>query len=444
MKCKKYQWKKVKRKEDEQDFDEIERLSKEFTQKWKSFFRGIWEDVKQSSAENIESNIKKAWQKQDKKFYVECIKKAYDLGEKRAQSITEQVLQDDILLPENGIGIEREDIQQELLNNALSRVSKMEQSTIEDVRKILVKGHEQGENWKEQKKKIENRIKNPVRAEMIAITELGHAYNTSTKNTYRGAGASKVAWHASLDLKTCDICRTLHGQVFDINDAPDNPAHPRCRCTWLPVFSERNSRTFDNIPKSIDKKENSNYNKVRTQEELQKAAENMKVVAEQYSVNPSKWSGKVIVGNKAFKKDTLARKEWSCNISVVNFADDGIILHEMLHSCSSSYYGETTFENNQFIEEGSVEFLKQQICIEKNIISRKGYKPFTTILKAINDRFNYGTDLEFAQELFNVPFPDRYEWLENKVDKSLKQENVAIEDYIAVMEFVKKLKGGIK
>ena len=43
-----------------------------------------------------------------------------------------------------------------------------------------------------------------------------------------------------------------------------------------------------------------------------------------------------------------------------------------------------------------------------------------------------------------MPFPDRYEWLENKVDKSLKQENVAIEDYIAVMEFVKKLKGSIK
>ena len=127
----------MKRKEDEQDFDEIERLSKEFTQKWEYFFRGIWEDVKQSSAENIESNIKKAWQKQDKKFYMEYIKKAYDLGEKRAQSITEQVLQDDILPPENGIGIEREDIQQELLNNALSRVSKMEQTTIEDVRKIL-------------------------------------------------------------------------------------------------------------------------------------------------------------------------------------------------------------------------------------------------------------------------------------------------------------------
>ena len=320
----------------------------------------------------------------------------------------------------------------------------MEQSTIEDIRKILVKGHEQGENWKEQKKKIENRIKNPVRAEMIAITELGHAYNTSTKNTYKGAGANKVAWHASLDLKTCDICRTLHGQVFDINDAPDNPAHPRCRCTWLPVFSERNSRTFDNIPKSIDKKENSNYNRFRTQEELQRAAENMKVIAEEYSVNPSKWSGRVIVDNKLLKDKALGRKEWSCDITLADYADDGVILHEMLHSCSSSHYDKTVFEENGRIEEASVEFLKQQICKEKGIKSIEGYKLYTEVLEAINNKFHYGTDLEFAKKLFTIPFPNRYEWLRSKVSKSLKQENVSIEDYIEVMEFVKNLEGGIK
>ena len=170
----------------------------------------------------------------------------------------------------------------------------------------------------------------------------------------------------------------------------------------------------------------------------------MKVVAEQYSVNPSKWSGRVIVDNKLLKDKVLGIKEWSCNIVLVDYADDGIILHEILHSCSSSHYDKTVFEKNARIEEASVEFLKQQICIEKDIISRKGYEPFTTILKAINNRFGYGTDLEFAQELFNVSFPDRYEWLKNKVDKSLKQENVSIEDYVAVMEFVKKLKGGIK
>ncbi len=429
--------------EHEKDFEQIERLTKKFTKEWESFFNGIWEEVQQSNAENIEKNIKKAWQKQDKKFYMEYIKKAYDLGEKRAQNVVEQVLQDDILPSENGIGIEKQDIQEELLNNSLLRVSKMKQTTIDEIRKILANGYEQGESWKEQKKKIESKIKNPVRAEMIAITELGHAYNESTKNTYRGAGANKVVWHASLDLKTCDGCRSLHGQEFDIDKAPDNPLHPRCRCTWLPVFSERKSRSFDNIPKSIDKRDDSNYNKIRTQEELQKAAEKMKVVAEEYSVNPSKWSGNIII-KKTLPGNSLGVKEWSCDISLVDYVDDGIILHEILHSCSSSYYDKTTFVKNGRIEEASVEFLKQQICKEKNIISRKGYKPFITILKTINNRFCYGTNLEFAQELFNVPFPNRYEWLKNKVEKSLKQENVSIEDYVTVMEFVKNLKGGIK
>lgn len=332
--------------EHKQDFDEIERLSKEFTQKWKSFFRGIWEDVKQSSAENIESNIKKAWQKHQKGFYIEYIKKAYDLGEKRAQSITEQVLQDDILPPENGIGIEREDIQQELLNNALSRVSKMEQSTIEDVRKILVKGHEQGENWKEQKKKIENRIKNPVRAEMIAITELGHAYNTSTKNTYRQAGANKVAWHASIDIKTCDICRTLHGQVFDIDNAPDNPAHPRCRCTWLPVFSENGN--FDNSHNI--KYNNSEKQNVLTEQE--ERAIKSYISSESYKIN-----------DKLRHNITLTQKEQNMVENLDN-ALEKMPKYKGIISRSVDLEGE---QLNEFLERHKI----------NNMISYNSYTSFT-------------------------------------------------------------------
>ncbi|MEY8322118.1 hypothetical protein AAK894_13785 [Lachnospiraceae bacterium 46-61] len=173
--------------EHQQDFDEIERLSREFTQKWESFFSGIWDSVKQSSAENIENNIKEAWQKQDKKFYMEYVTNAYDLGRKRAESITEQVLQDDIFVPENNknnIGIEKNDIYDELRENSINRVSEMEKNTIEQVRKILSEGYQDGEGWQELKNKIEKIVKNPARAEMIAITELGFAYNISTKNTY--------------------------------------------------------------------------------------------------------------------------------------------------------------------------------------------------------------------------------------------------------------------
>ena len=170
----------------------------------------------------------------------------------------------------------------------------------------------------------------------------------------------------------------------------------------------------------------------------------MKVVAEQYSVNPSKWSGRVIVDNKLLKRNSFGIKEWDCNITLVNFADDGVILHEMLHSCSSSHYDKTVFEKNGRIEEASVEFLKQQICKEKGIKSIKGYTVFTEILENINYGFRYGTNLEFAQELFNVPFPDRYEWLQNKVKNFLKEENASLEDYIETMNYLENLKGGVK
>ena len=52
----------------------------------------------------------------------------------------------------------------------------------------------------------------------------------------------------------------------------------------------------------------------------------MKILAEQYSAIPSKWSGNIIVDNSLLNKKSYGRKEWSCDITLVDFADDGIIL----------------------------------------------------------------------------------------------------------------------
>ena len=82
-------------------------------------------------------------------------------------------------------------------------------------------------------------------------------------------------------------------------------------------------------------------------------------------------------------------------------------------------------------------------CKEKGIEESPAYREFTVILQILNDNFNYGTDMEFAKELFNIPLPDRYKWLENKVDESLKILNASFEDYNDVMMFVKELAGGI-
>lgn len=51
--------------------------------------------------------------------------------------------------------------------------------------------------------------------------------------------------------------------------------------------------------------------------------------------------------------------------------------------------------------------------------------------------------MEFAKELFSISLPDRYQWLENKVDDSLRMMNTSFEDYNDVMAFIGTLKGGL-
>ena len=162
-----------------------------------------------------------------------------------------------------------------------------------------------------------------------------------------------------------------------------------------------------------------------------------------YSKNPSRWSGAIEIDNSLIKKGLYGLKEWSCDITVIDRVDDGVIWHEMLHSCSASYFGKSIFPNNSRIEEATVEFLKQQICAERNIPNIPGYPDLVLVLQEINNRFKYKTDLEFAKEIFNVPLPDRYAWLEDRVDESLRSENASFEDYNEVMKFVEHLKGRI-
>uniref|UniRef100_UPI004056E100 hypothetical protein n=1 Tax=Acetatifactor sp. TaxID=1872090 RepID=UPI004056E100 len=215
-----------------------------------------------------------------------------------------------------------------------------------------------------------------------------------------------------------------------------------CRC-YLSYDLKKVSELSSQAAKSIvDKEANANYNRVRSAEEMQSVAQDIKNNIFNYAENESKWSGNIVVDNSLKLNGINGRKEWNCNITLIDTADDGVIWHEMLHSCSVSHYDKATYIMHGNIEEASVEFLKQQICKEKGIFAIDGYNNQVTILKAINKSFRYGTDMEFAKELFNVPLPERYQWLENKVDNSLRKLNASFEDYNEVMGFVKRLKGG--
>ena len=191
----------------------------------------------------------------------------------------------------------------------------------------------------------------------------------------------------------------------------------------------------------MEKADSIGYTK-RTKEEFEQTARKIKEEITQYSDRTSKWSGNINVNSEHVGNGALGAKEWSCDISLIDTADDGVIWHEMLHSCSASYYKSEVYNANEYIEEATVEWLKQQICGEKNILNVYAYGDKTIVLQALNESFKFGTDMEFAKEIFNVPLPERYRWLENRVDERLRQSGASFEDYNDVMGFVERLKGG--
>lgn len=73
-------------------------------------------------------------------------------------------------------------------------------------------------------------------AQRLVRTEYMHVLNQGQIEGYKAKGYTKLKWHASKDERTCEICGEHHGNEYDIDEAPHLPAHPGCRCTFIPVI----------------------------------------------------------------------------------------------------------------------------------------------------------------------------------------------------------------
>lgn len=81
-------------------------------------------------------------------------------------------------------------------------------------------------------------IFDPIRAELIAVTEVTRTFAQSELTAWRESGIIKrKRWNTARDELVCPICGPLHRTVADMDgtfpggfDGP--PAHPRCRC-WV-------------------------------------------------------------------------------------------------------------------------------------------------------------------------------------------------------------------
>lgn len=106
--------------------------------------------------------------------------------------------------------------------------------------------------------KLTEIFKSPVRAQMIASTEVTRLYQVANEQSWRqanvelDAGIVGAEWRTAVDELVCPICAPLDGQQRSLQSPgylnPEDgqlylmPAHVRCRCWEVPVLSKPGSR----------------------------------------------------------------------------------------------------------------------------------------------------------------------------------------------------------
>lgn len=109
-------------------------------------------------------------------------------------------------------------------------------------------------------REIAQQIKNDFgvsayQAARLVNTELAKVVSDAQLDVYKNSGVvDKVMWMATLESNTCDYCADLDGKEFSLNDIPKIPAHPNCRCCYVPIVDGyRPGKRADNeTHKNID------------------------------------------------------------------------------------------------------------------------------------------------------------------------------------------------
>ena len=72
-------------------------------------------------------------------------------------------------------------------------------------------------------------------ADSLVRTEMAHIQTSAAQQRYKDYGITEVQVWADKDERRCEICGKLHQKKYLVNEAMPIPAHPRCRCTIIPV-----------------------------------------------------------------------------------------------------------------------------------------------------------------------------------------------------------------
>lgn len=174
-----------------------------------------------------------------------------------------------------------------------------------------------------------------------------------------------------------------------------------------------------------------------TIEEQSEIAYNM---VSEYCTRESKWKKKTVINDGYLKKEgAYARKQWNCIIMARNDTPPKSLIHEQLHARSANYLNRLLYIKYHVMEEASVELMAREICKDKGIsFSYVKRKPVENLIR-IHEICGFEENiLSFAVRLFSRPLEDRFRWLENKVNRYIKNTGKNADELTGLL---KELKG---
>jgi SPP1 gp7 family putative phage head morphogenesis protein len=73
------------------------------------------------------------------------------------------------------------------------------------------------------------------RADALVRTEMAHIQTQAAKQRYTDYGIQEIEIWVDEDERTCPVCSKLEGLKYPVGAEVPLPAHPRCRCSVIPV-----------------------------------------------------------------------------------------------------------------------------------------------------------------------------------------------------------------
>ena len=126
---------------------------------------------------------------------------------------------------------------------------------VKELKEILVNGINQGKTFIEMAYKLKGRMNKDLDiCHRLVRTETMHYLNVSAQESYKDCGIKQVQFWSATDERTCPSCGALHGNIYDINNAPTPPTHANCRCTLLPITDMKVAKKdYENAKEEIEK-----------------------------------------------------------------------------------------------------------------------------------------------------------------------------------------------